>query len=160
MKLYELSQNYQNLLALLDNEEVPKEMIEEALNNVADDINSKAENICKLIKSLESDVASIKEEEKRLATIRKQTEKKAEGLKSYLESTLKQLNIRKVESKLFKISIAKNPAKLVLSDSFKADSKYIKVVETIDNTAIKDDLKAGITIEGAELIQNESLRIK
>ena len=160
IKLYELSQNYKNLENLLDNEEIPKELIEQALNDVTDNINIKAENICKVLKNMSGDIATLKEEEKRLATMRKSLENKYKSLFGYLENTLKQLNIKKIESKYFKISIAKNPPKLILSKDFKADSKYINMIETIDNSAIKEDLKLGIKIDGAELIQNESLRIK
>lgn len=160
MKLYQIAQNYKNLEQLLNNEEVPKNILEEALNSVSDDINVKSENICKVLKNINADIVALKEEEKRLATLRKSLENKYKNLFNYLEMTLKQLNIKKIDSKYFKISIAKNPPKLILSKDFKADSKYIKIEETINNTAIKEDLKQGVQIDGATLIQEESLRIK
>lgn len=41
MKLYELTQNYLNLQELLENPEVPAEMIETALNEVVDKLRIK-----------------------------------------------------------------------------------------------------------------------
>ncbi|MFR5747044.1 MAG: siphovirus Gp157 family protein, partial [Romboutsia timonensis] len=74
MKLYELTQNYLNLQELLENPEIPAEMIETALNEVGGQIEDKAENIAKLIKTLEADVSGFKAEEKRLADRRKSLE--------------------------------------------------------------------------------------
>ena len=61
-KLYDITQNYNNLLDLLDNAEIPKDMIDNALNEVGEEFELKAENIAKLIKNFESDVKSFKEE--------------------------------------------------------------------------------------------------
>lgn len=160
MKLYELSQNYKNLLELVDNEDVPAEILQEALAEVKENINEKAENICKVIANIQADIEGMKAEEKRIAALRKSNENKVTSLKNYLENTLKDLNIKKIDCNMFKVSIAKNPPKLVLSDDFKPDDKYTSTQIIIDNKAIKDDLKAGVIIEGASLVQNESLRIK
>lgn len=51
MKLYELSENYNNLYDLLENEEVPVEVIEEDLTGLEDEIDIKFENIAGLVKS-------------------------------------------------------------------------------------------------------------
>ena len=89
IKLYELSQNYKNLEQLLDNDDIPTELIEKALNDVTDNINIKAENICKVLKNMSGDIATLKEEEKRLSTMRKGIENKYKSLFGYLENTLK-----------------------------------------------------------------------
>ncbi len=54
MKLYELTQNYLNLLDLLENPEIPKEVVESAIAEIQGDFEDKAENIVKLIKSIEA----------------------------------------------------------------------------------------------------------
>lgn len=78
MKLYELTQNYRNLESLLDNlgeqEGLTVEMIHGALGQVEDDINTKIENTCKVIKEIEADSIGIDEEIKRLSALKKQKE--------------------------------------------------------------------------------------
>ncbi len=53
MKLYELTQNYTNLVDLLENPEVPQEIILEAIKSVQDDLNVKLESLVMLVKSIE-----------------------------------------------------------------------------------------------------------
>lgn len=100
-KLYELAQNYQNLLELLDNPEIPQDMIREALNGVGEDIEEKAENIAKIIKSIEVDVSGFKEEEKRLSARRKSLENRISSLKQYLDGTMKATGKTKIKGKVF-----------------------------------------------------------
>ena len=71
MKLYELTENYRNLQDLLENPEIDNDLIEKALDEVGEQLEEKAENIAKLIKTLEVEVTGFKTEEKRLADKRK-----------------------------------------------------------------------------------------
>ena len=84
MKLYELTENYLNLQELLENPEVPQDLITSALEQVGEELEVKAENIAKLIKTLEVDIAGFKEEEKRLSDRRKSLENRVKNLKEYL----------------------------------------------------------------------------
>lgn len=74
MKLYELTQNYRNLESLLDNlgeqEGLTVEMIHGALGQVEDDINTKIENTCKVIKEIEADSIGIDEEIKKIISFK------------------------------------------------------------------------------------------
>lgn len=67
MKLYELTQNYLNLQELLDNPDIPQEIIISALNEVNENIEDKMENTAKLIKSMEGDISGLRTEEDRLS---------------------------------------------------------------------------------------------
>lgn len=160
MKLYELTQNYMNLQELLEDPEIPQEMIVAALNEVTEEIEEKAENIAKLIKSMELDAAAIKEEEARLASKRKSLEGRVKNLKEYLEGTMRAVDKKKIKGKLFSFNIQKNPASLDIYDTTMIPKDYIKVVETFDNAEIKKALKEGKEVPGAILMQSESLRIR
>ena len=71
---------------LLENPEVPAEIIQSAIEEVEGNFEDKAENIIKLIKSVEGDIKTYKEEELRLSTRRKTLENKVANLKEYLEA--------------------------------------------------------------------------
>jgi hypothetical protein len=61
LKLYELSQNYVQLLELADS--LDQETFQDTLSSLEEAIEDKAENVAKLIKCLDSDCKAIKEEE-------------------------------------------------------------------------------------------------
>ncbi|MBO3333451.1 siphovirus Gp157 family protein [Clostridium perfringens] len=165
MKLYELTQNYRNLESLLDNlgeqEGLTVEMIHGALGQVEDDINTKIENICKVIKEIEADSIGIDEEIKRLSALKKQKENTVKKLKEYVEFEMNGIGLTKVEGKLFKISFRKSKVVKVL-DETKIPKEFIKIktTETISKTDLGKALKSGEIIEGAELVENKTLQIK
>lgn len=165
MKLYELTQNYRNLESLLDNlgeqEGLTIEMIHGALGQVEDDINTKIENTCKVIKEIEADSIGIDEEIKRLSDLKKQRENAVKKLKEYVEFEMNGIGLTKVEGKLFKISFRKSKVVKVI-DETKIPKEFIKIktTETISKTDLGKALKNGEIIEGAELVENKSLQIK
>ncbi|EJT5913014.1 siphovirus Gp157 family protein [Clostridium perfringens] len=165
MKLYELTQNYRNLESLLDNlgeqEGLTVEMIHGALGQVEDDINTKIENTCKVIKEIEADSIGIDEEIKRLSALKKQKENAVKKLKEYVEFEMNGIGLNKVEGKLFKISFRKSKVVKVL-DETKIPKEFIKVktTESISKTDLGKALKSGEIIEGAKLVENKTLQIK
>ena len=165
MKLYELTQNYRNLESLLDNlgeqEGLTVEMIHGALGQVEDDINTKIENTCKVIKEIEADSIGIDEEIKRLSALKKQKENAVKKLKEYVEFEMNGIGLNKVEGKLFKISFRISKVVKVL-DETKIPKEFIKVktTESISKTDLGKALKSGEVIEGAELVENKTLQIK
>lgn len=164
MNLYDLKENYKNLEAVLETaeDENLKEMLIAALNEVEDSISAKAENVVYYIKNLESDVAAIKEEEKRLSEKRKSVEKKVNNLKEYLFNFTKGADGGKIKGNIFTVSIKKNPASVVVDDltAIPAELIRIKTIAEADKTEIKKILKNGEEVPGARLEQKESLNIK
>jgi FtsZ-binding cell division protein ZapB len=161
MKLYEIAENYRNLQELLENEDVPQEMVTKALEEVGEQLEDKAENIAKLIKTLEVEVNGFKEEEKRLSDRRKSLESKAKGLKDYLDAEMKATGKLKFKGKLFSFNIQKNaPSVNVLDEKLIPNEYLIKQDPVIDKKGLLADLKSGNDIPGVELKQTKSLRIR
>lgn len=157
-KLYDLTGRYKNLKDLLENEEVDKEVLYESLNGIKDQIKYKTENICKVLRSETLEVNALKEEEDRIAKIRKAKERKIKILKEYLAESLLKVNLHKVNTPLFTIYFRKTK-KLMLDEEL-IDSKYKKVVEEIDTASIRVDLQEGKEVAGARFEENESLVIQ
>ena len=160
MKLYELTQNYLNLLDLLENPDIPKEIVESALEEVEGNFEDKAENIVKLIKSIEADIKAYKEEETRLSTRRKTLENKVKGLKEYLESSMIALDKKDIKGKIFTLAIKKNPPSVVIDDFNILPMEYKKIEEKEDKKKIKESIDNGVEVPGARIEQKESLRIR
>ena len=161
MKLYELTENYLNLQELLENPEVPQELITSALEQVGEELEVKAENIAKLIKSLEVDIAGFNGEEKRLSTQRKALENRVKNLKEYLDGAMKLTGKRKFKGKMFSFNIQPNtPSVEVLNEKLIPKKYFIEKAPVLDKTTILNDFKNGEDIPGVKIKQTESLRIR
>ena len=159
--LYQLTENYNNILELADNPEVTEDMIKEALDSISLEIEFKAVNIAKLIKSIESDIAGVKAEKDRLAAKEKSMSNKVKNLKEYLYSAMKLTGKEKIKTDLFSFNIQKNPASVnVISDTDIPEEFLVEMPKQINKKAILEKLKAGETVPGCELQQTTSLRIK
>lgn len=160
-KLYELTEMYQNISNLIE-EDADNETLEKALDEITDNIQIKAENMAKLIKSIEGNINALKDEEKRLQAKRKALENKVVSIKRYLEEQLKVMGLNKVQGNLFTVSIQKNPQSVNILNEDLIPEQFKKVVTTtkIDRKELLAALKEGQEIEGAEIKQTESLRIR
>ena len=157
MNLYELSLAFQEV----QNMDLDPEVMKDTLDSIEDAIENKAENIAKLIRNLESDVSAYKEEEDRLKTKRQATENKVKWLKTYLEDNMKLTGKTKFKSGMFNFSIQKNPASVNITDEKIIPGEFlIPQPPKVDKTSIKEILKRGIEVPGAELKQTEGLRIR
>lgn len=157
MNLYELSVAFQEV----QNMDLDSEVMKDTLDSIEDAIENKAENIAKLIRNLESDVAAYKEEEERLKTKRQATENKVKWLKTYLEDNMKLTGKTKFKSGMFNFSIQKNPASVNITDEKAIPEEFlIPQLPKIDKTSLKEILKRGIEVPGAELKRTEGLRIR
>lgn len=161
MKLYELTEAYKSIWELVTDGDVDLEALEAALQQVEDDLNSKAENMAKLIKSIEANVDAIKTEEQRLAARRKALENKKDNIKQYLEMQLNIAGIGKVKTPVFTIGIQNNPPSVNVIDEAIIPKKYlVEQAPVIDKKTLLAELKSGIVVPGAEIKQTRSLRIR
>jgi|SRR5690625_3057404 len=157
-KLYELTSDFMQIQEMI---EEGHEGLEDTLESINLAIEEKLENIGKVIKNIEGEVAAFKAEEKRLAERRKTLENEIKNLKLYAEQQLKATGERKVKAGTFTFAIQKNPASVRVEDENMIPKNYfVEVSPKLDKTTIKDLLKNGEKIPGVELVQGESLRIR
>lgn len=162
MKLYELTENYQKVLELMEGEENAQTLID-TLECIDAEIDSKADSIAKVSRYVNSDITALDDEIKRLQSRKKALENNDKNLKEYLKTQMEKINKDKIKGTLFTISIQKNPPSMVITDKEKIPAKFIDVIPSttaVNTTALKAALKNGEEIEGAELTQGTSLRIR
>lgn len=160
MKLYEITELYENITNLYEDGDIEKADFESALNNIQVEFTEKLDSIGKLIKNLESDDKALDEEIERLKA--KKNTNKIKNLKSYVESQLILTETKKVETPLFKFAIQKNPPSLDIKDESNIPPEFFVISKpTINKRELLKAVKSGdLTIDGVELKQSESLRIK
>ena len=162
--VYELKQGFLLLANMIEDETVSDEDILDAWNNQTDDLKDKFENCCKYIKNVEADIAVLKEEEARLKAKRKAMENSIERFKALMQETMNAAGEKKLPCGTFTVSLQKNPVAVVVDEQYLENipEEYLKFKDPeIDKAKLKEDLKAGVNLEGiAHLEQSEGLRIR
>ena len=151
--LYEINQDILSCIDITTGEILDYEKLE-ALQI---EKNDKIENIALWIKNLEAETKAIKDEINVLRERNEMKERKIEKLKQYLTENVD----KKFETSKVIISYRKSVS-VNITDESKIEEKYIKTkIETsLDKTAIKEDIKNGIEVSGAELIEKQNIQIK
>lgn len=157
-KLYDLTDRYKNLVDLLSNKEIDKNLIYNSLETIEEEISVKVENTTKVLKSLELEAKALKEEEERIKKRRQALERNYKNLKEYVQESLLKANLRNIKTKLFTFYFRKT--KKIVLDEEQIDSKYKKMVKQTDIASIRIDLEEGKEVRGAKLVENESLIIR
>lgn len=159
--IYELTEEYAYLLELAEDPDVDPETLEGTLEALGGEIEEKADGYARVMKQLEADAASLKAEEKRLATRRMTCENNIRRMKEALQFAMEATGKTKFKTELFSFGIQKNPAKLVIDDEKAIPHDFWITPDPIpDNKALKESLKEGFVINGCHLEQTSSLRIR
>ena len=157
MKMYELTEAYQNLMEL----DLEPEQLQEALASIQGDIAEKAENIAKAMRTMELEENALTEEINRLQAMVKTRKNRRESLKSYLDMNLKAADVKKLEAGTFKFSYRKSTSvKIADEDAIPEEYKTEKVTVSVSKNDIKKALNNGVVIPGAELEEKQNLQIK
>jgi hypothetical protein len=159
--LYELSEEIQSIQAAYEAGEIPEEAFANTLEGVQMEFDAKIENLCKLRANLLADAVAYKAESDRLKSRETAAKNEATRLQDYILGVLRTTGQKKVKAGIFTASIAKSPAALKIYDeSLIPKSYYVPQPDILDKTAIKEAIKSGQKVPGAELVQGEHLNIR
>lgn len=131
-----------------------------ALENIDDEIETKADNIAKVLRDFDGDIEALKSEEERLAKKRKAIENRQKQLKKYLQNAMIVLDKRKFKTDLFSFNLQKDAPSLKILDESKIPEDYYKIERKLNKNDLKEAVKNGLFEDAAELVQTESLRIR
>ena len=177
--LFEINESMMNLLEYHVNDETgevieTEEEFNELYNSIQLDLHTKLDNTNCLQKLISGELEVINKEINRLTAEKKARERKIEWLKNRVDYFVKSqftdengkidtegLNKYKLDLPHSKISYRKSESVEITNQDL-IPSKYIrkKVEEKPDKVAIKEDIKNGKNISGAELITNYNIQIK
>ncbi|MDM5229661.1 siphovirus Gp157 family protein [Lysinibacillus pakistanensis] len=155
--LYELTDQYKMLQNFIEENNV--EGFELALSQIKGEIGEKLEGYAMVLKNIESDITGIKTEEKRLADRRKVMESNLTRIKENMADALLTVEGNRVKTEKFTFSFRKSTSVQINNDAA-IPPQFIKVEKTISRADLAKALKAGEQIEGAQLVENQSLSIR
>lgn len=162
MKLYEISNEFQKIVDLIENcDEMTPELIEQ-LNAVSDSASAKVLNVAAVIKNMEAESEGMQNYINNMRSRQDTVEKRIESLKEYLKYNMDILKLNKVESPEFDVQLRANQYSLDLFDQALVPKEYIRVKETvsISRADIIKDLKVGCDVPGARFVTTKSVLIK
>lgn len=159
--IYEILDKYKFIQQLIE-DGAPEEAFIEALNAIDGELAEKLENYAAVIKNIESDINGIKAEIDRLNERKKAMESSVKRMKENMQTAMIETGQTKVKGEKFSFNVQKNPPSLLVHDDSLIPIDYIKMeeVKTIDKKAILAELKNGADIQGVEIQQGESIRIR
>ena len=161
MTLYEMNTEYIELLCLSEDPEVDPQLIADTMEAIEGDYNEKIENYGKVIRQLEHDAAALDYEAKRLKNRKDSIEASIKRMKAAIKESMELRGESKVDTQLFKFSIRKNPASVVIDDDAVVPVEYLIPQDPkVDKTELKKALNAGKVFDGIRLEQGTSLSIK
>ena len=154
--LYELTGQFLDIYNLELDEETKLDTLDSI--DWQTDYEEKVENYIKVIKNNEADIEARKNEIKRLTELNRADERKNERLKEVLKESMDLTGHDRVDTKLFKVSFRKSEA--VEVDDLLLPEAYKVATWKADKKRLKEDLKNGFEILGAELVERKNLSIR
>ena len=164
MTLYELTAEYQQLLELAEDPDIPEEALADSLEALGMDIEDKADGYAKVIAQLNADAAAMKAEIDRLTARKRTIENNIDRMKESLKQAMILTGKTKFKTELFSFNVQKNPVAVVIDEQYieNIPEEYLIPQDPkVDKQKLKDDLKAGRDLEGiAHLEQTVGVRIR
>nr|DAS07259.1 MAG TPA: resistance protein [Caudoviricetes sp.]DAS49963.1 MAG TPA: resistance protein [Caudoviricetes sp.] len=168
MKLYEITSE----MRVLD--ELFLSCIDEETGEVKDDgvidileqelklqLQTKGAGIIKSFKNSEAMLNGVDEEIKRLQALKKSISNQINSRKEYIVRNMEMMGITKIETELGNLSLRKSKSVNIYDESL-IDKKFIEIEtkEKISKTEIKKAIEAGENVQGANIVEKNSLNIK
>lgn len=163
MKLYQLADEYQQALEVLDDPELPEEVVRDTLEALQGGLVQKGQAVAAFALNLAADIEALKAHEKRVAAKRKSLEGREEWLRTYLKSNMERCGISEIKAidGTFTAKLGKGRPSVVIDDEklIPDDSEFVRWTRSVDKTAIAAAIKAGQEVPGAHVETRPSLRI-
>jgi hypothetical protein len=160
MKLYEISEQYNQIQTLLESDDSGHmaEAIADTMQMISGDFHDKAQAIVSLTLNFDAEISAIDREIERLQEKKKIRQNKIDSVRDYLRHNMQATGISKIECPLFAITLSKPAKQVEITDEAALPDEYVKVKTTVspDKVALAKALKDGIEVPGAILIDGAS----
>lgn len=158
MTLYEMTSQANALYELLQNEEIDEQVFKDTLEAIGTE--EKVEGYCQVIKELQGDLDKYKAEADRISARMTTIKNNIDRMKESLLAFLKASGQEKVKAGTFSVALSKTEKTAIIDEMLIPAEYKTPQPDKISLTAIKTAIKSGISVNGAEIIINEGVRIR
>ena len=160
MNLYTLTTEAQMIASLLETEELTPELESMLIIN-QQELSEKSIYFSKEIFNRESNINQRNLEIQRLKEANEKDQRVVDRKKQAIKNAMLSAGIDKIESSLFKLSLRRSESVEVISiDQLPESLTVVKKTVSADKMKIKEQIKNGVHVEGAVLVENFNLTIK
>lgn len=157
MKIYELTDAYQQIIHMMEAGDAD---LTDTLEAIDEALELKLENTAKIIRTIEAETNALKLEEERFRKRRQVMENNIDRMKQYIFEAMQTTGKERLKGNHITLRLQSNPPSVHLLNMESIPAHYlVEQPSTVDKKAVLADLKNGISVEGAELLQKKSLRI-
>lgn len=162
MKLYDLTNQYLELISMLTDPDIDEEIVTDTLEGLQGEIEEKMEGCGMVLRQIDGDISMIDAEIKRLQSRKKTYENSQKRLKNYILTSMKAMGLPQVKTPLFSFTVRGGVDSVVVTDEARVPDEFrIKQPDKIDKTSLKNFLKKGNVLTFAHLQKGEdSLLVK
>jgi len=143
-----------------EQEDLDPEIFRDTFEGLAGAFEDKCDGWAKWIRGMKADVQKLKEEEARMALRRKRIETAITKAEDTMAMYMRTVGKTKFKTAMFSYGFRKSQAVEITSEEDLPAWALIEQPPKISKTEIKEHLKAGETVPGAVLVENESLQIR
>ncbi len=163
LTLYQLADEYRQLLDLAASEEADEESFGAALDAMQGEITTRAVSLAQVARNLESFEQQIEAAIEAMSKRANRSKQRAESIRTYIKEQMERAGISKLDSPFFALAIRKNPPRLIVAEDALIPRDYLRVIpERLEpnKPEIAKALKAGVDVDGCRLEATTRLEIK
>lgn len=159
--LWRIAEEWNDLLALMDDPNVDPCDVEAELDRVAGNFTAKAGDCAKMARTFDRLADVQQAESDALARKAKTTRAKGERLRAYMFAQMKAVGTERLETGTHTLSIRQNPPSVQVIDASRVPSEYqrTKITMDVDKNAVIAAWKRGEHVDGTEVVRAERLDI-
>ena len=162
--LYELAAEYRQQMDVLNDLDLPPEVVADTLESISGDLEAKCTNVGLVIRNMESLEEQIDSEINRLKAKKERVAARVKGIREYLLQNMQRCEFSRITSPWFTLSVRNNPPKVVIHDPASVPQEYMRQppipAPEPDKKAIAEALKRGEEVGDCYLEQTQSLIIR
>lgn len=159
LTLYKVSQEFENLIDLIERDVLEDWEVEELRKRLSNAITNQGKDIVRFYVNEMADIEVLKNEINRLKTIKSSKEAKIERLKDKLTENMRTLKCPKIATPIGNITLSLDGTIESVEvdeniDYDKIPEEYIKTSKEIKKADIKKAIKAGETFDGVNIVSS------
>ena len=158
MNLYEINGKIAQLSEMLSEGEIDEEIYQDTLENLGGAVA--VEEVLKAIRNKQAEAELFEAEADKFTEKKKKAEKAVDSLKKMLLTYLNNTGKKKEQTTLFTVSKGCSKSANITDESLIPAEYLIEQPAKVDKKAILAALKAGESIQGAEIKESEYITIK